>query len=130
MRKTIMIVEDEQNFHDLYTAFLEDTNYRLIHAYDGDEALAKLEENKPDLIILDILLDMMTGDTFFLYLKGMPEYADIPVIIVTGACKRAYESLRGIDPNLVVLDKAAIEEKLIATIETKIGEQNFKLAHC
>ncbi len=130
MSKTIMIVEDEQNFHDLYTAILEDTNYRLIHAYDGDEALAKLEENKPDLIILDILLDMMTGDTFFLYLKGIPEYADIPVIIVTGASKRAYESLWGIDPNLVVLDKAAIEEKLIATIETKIGEQNFKFAHC
>jgi CheY-like chemotaxis protein len=129
MSKTIMIVEDEQPFHDLYAEMLEDTDYRIIHAYDGDEALSKLEENKPDLIILDIVLDMMTGDTFFLYLKGMPEYADIPVIIVTGACKRAYESLWGIDPNLVVLDKTAIEEKLIATIETKIGEQNFTFAH-
>ncbi len=130
MSKTIMIVEDEQAFHNLYEQILEGTDSEITHAYDGDEALAKLEDNKPDLIILDILLDMMTGDTFFLYLKGMPEYADIPVIIVTGACKRAYKSLRGIDPNLVVLDKVAIEEKLIATIETKIGEQNFKLAHC
>ena len=130
MGKTIMIVEDDQIFHDIYAEMLEDTDYKLIHAYDGDEALSKLEENKPDLIILDIVLNMMTGDTFFLYLKGIPEYADIPVIIVTGSCKRAYESLWVIDPNLVVLDKTAIEEKLIVTIETKIGEQNFKLAHC
>ncbi len=61
MSKTIMIVEDEQNFHDLYSEILEDTDFRLIHAYDGDEALAKLEEEKPDLIILDSLLNTGTG---------------------------------------------------------------------
>ena len=42
MGKTIMIVEDEQAFHDLYTMMLEDTDYDIVRAYDGDEALAKL----------------------------------------------------------------------------------------
>ena len=42
--KTIMIIDDDQVFHDLYTEMLEDTDYRLLHAYDGDEALLKLEE--------------------------------------------------------------------------------------
>ena len=46
MGKTIMIVEDEQAFHDLYTMMLEDTDYDIVRAYDGDEALAKLEEKK------------------------------------------------------------------------------------
>ena len=46
MGKTVMIVEDEQAFHDLYTMMLEDTDYEIIRAYDGDEALAKLEEKK------------------------------------------------------------------------------------
>ena len=118
-----MIVEDEQNFHDLYTAFLEDTNYRLIHAYDGDEALAKLEENKPDLIILDILLNMMTGDTFFLYLKSMPDYADIP-IIVASSFPADYKNLRQIDPNILFIEKPYLTKKrLLEEIDKKLVER-------
>ncbi len=56
MNKTIMIVDDEQHFHDRYAAMLEDSNYEVISVYDGDEALSKLEEKKPDLIITDIVL--------------------------------------------------------------------------
>ncbi len=121
MSKTVMIVEDDQSFHDLYTAMLEDTDYRIIRAYDGDDAWAKLEEKKPDLIILDILLDMVTGDTFFLYLKGIPEYEDIPVIIVSSSHKRDYKNLRDVDPNHVFLNKTVAREKLIEEIKTKIG---------
>jgi two-component system response regulator VicR len=74
INKTVMIVDDEQSFHDAYTAMLEDSDYEVISVYDGDEALLKLEEKKPDLIITDIVLNMMTGDTLFLYIKSMPEY--------------------------------------------------------
>ena len=121
MSKTIMIVEDDQIFHDLYTEMLEDTDYRLIHVYDGDEALARLEEEKPDLIILDMILDMMTGDTFFLHLRGMPEFEDIPVIIISSQPKRDYISLKDIEPNLTFLDKTVIKEKLLDEITAKIG---------
>ncbi len=121
MSKTIMVVEDDQIFHDLYTELLEDTNYKLIHTYDGDEALARLEEEKPDLIILDIILDMVTGDTFFLYLKSMAEYADIPVIIISSQPKRYYKSLKGVEPNLTFLDKTVTKEKLLDEITAKIG---------
>ncbi len=90
MSKTIMIVEDEQIFHDLYTSMLEDTGYEIIHTYDGDEALSVLTQKKVELILLDIVMDMVTGDTFFLYLKSMPERADIPVIIISSKPKRDY----------------------------------------
>ncbi len=103
-----MVVEDDQMFHDLYTEMLEDTNYKLIHTYDGDEALARLEEEKPDLIILDMILDMMTGDTFFLYLKSMPECEDITVIIISSQPKRYYKSLNAVEPNLTFLDKSLV----------------------
>ncbi len=121
MGKTIMIVEDEQAFHDLYTMMLEDTGYEIIRAYDGDEALSKLEDRKPDLIILDILLDLVTGDTFFLYIKGMPEYADIPVIVSSSFSPKAYKNLKEMDPNLVFLEKPFTKEKLIDEIKAKIG---------
>lgn len=122
-----MIVEDEWAFHVLYEEILENTGYMIFHAYDGNDALAKLEKEKPDLIILDILLDMMTGDTFFLHLKSIPEYADIPVIIASSCPRQSYKSLMRIDPELVFLDKNCIGDKLINEINTMIGEKNLKL---
>ncbi len=118
MSKRIMIVEDEQAFHDLYTMMLEGADYEIIRAYDGDEALSKLQENKPDLIILDILLDLVTGDTFFLYIKGMPEYANIPVIVCSSFSPKAYKNLKEIDPNLVFLEKTYLtKERLLEEID-------------
>ena len=121
MGKTIMIVEDDQIFHDIYAEMLEDTDYRLIHAYDGDEALSILEQEKPNLIILDIVMNMVTGDTFLLYLKSMPECADIPVIIISSQPKRGYKSLKDVEPNLIFLDKTVTKEKLIEEINARIG---------
>lgn len=121
MSKKILIVEDDVSFHNLYDAILDNTDYRTIHAYDGNDALAMLEEEKPDLIILDILLDMMTGDTFFLFLKNIPEYADIPVIIASSYPQQKFNNLKEIDPTLVILDKISITEKLIDEINLKIG---------
>ncbi len=118
MNKTIMIVDDEQRFHDTYTAMLEDTEYEVISVYDGDEALSKMEEEKPDLIIMDIILNMMTGDTLFLYIKSMPGYEDIPVIIASNVSMRPYKSLKEIDPNLVFLQKSYLtKERLLEEID-------------
>ncbi len=121
MKKTIMIVEDEQHFHDLYENLLEDTDYRIISAYDGDEALSKLEEEKPDLIILDIVLDMMTGDTFLLYLKGIPEYKDTPVVIISAFSEKHYKNLKKTDPNLAFIDKLYLtKRRLLDEVEEKL----------
>ncbi len=121
MGKTIMVVDDEQVFHDLYTEMLEDTDYRIIHVYDGDEALSKLEEEKPDLFILDMVMDMMTGDTTFLYLKSMPECEAIPIIVISSMPKKSYKNLKDVDPSLTFLDKTVTKEKLIQEIKEKIG---------
>ncbi len=119
--KKILIVEDDVSFHSLYEAILDNTNFQTIHAYDGNDALAILEEEKPDLIILDMLLDMMTGDTFFLYLKNIPEYADIPVIIASSYPRQKFNNLKKMDPALVILDKISISDELINEVNAKIG---------
>ncbi len=109
-----MIVEDEPLFHELYEKMLEDTNYELIRAYDGIEALSRLHEVKPDIIILDMLMDMMMGDTFFLHIKSMPEFADIPVIIISSLPESEFKNLRKIDPNLKYIEKLHLtREKLL-----------------
>ncbi len=120
MSKKIMIVEDDQSFHDLYMDLLEGTEYEIISTYDGDEAMERLDEGKPDLIILDMLLDIIAGDTFFRLVRNIPEYTDIPVIVVSGYPERAYIILRDLDQNLTCLNKTDINEKLLDEINRKI----------
>ncbi len=105
MCKTLMIVEHNQSFHYIYETMLAGKDYEIIHTYDGYEALSNLETKKPDLIILDILLGEITGDTLFLYLKGMPEYASIPFIMISDFPSCNLENLKDMDPGLVFLEK-------------------------
>ena len=137
MIKTILIAEDEQNFHDLYEVMLEGTCCEIIRAYDGHEALEKLTEKKPDLIILDLLMNMITGDTFFLHLKNMLDYADIPVIIISAHSEKRYKNLRKTDPNLIFIEKPYLtKERLLDEVENKFLEtkknmqNNVQIAKC
>ena len=123
MAKKILIVDDEKCFHEMYSMMLGDNDYDLIFAFDGEEALHILEATKPDLIILDMIMDMVTGDTFFLYLKSYGEIADTPVIIISSVPQKKYKSLRKIDPNLLFVDKAELtKEKLLEVVEKKLAE--------
>jgi CheY-like chemotaxis protein len=121
--KTILIVDDEQNYHDLYEVMLEGTGCEIIHAYDGYEALENLAEMKPDLIILDLLMNMITGDMFFLHIKNMLDYADIPVIIISAYSDRRYKYLKKTDPNLVFIGKQYLtRERLLEEVGGKLLE--------
>ena len=113
-----MIVEDEKYFHSLYKIMLKDTGYGIIHTYDGYEAMEKLQETKPDLIILDVLMNMVTGDTFFLNIKNIPEYVDIPVIMITAYSEKQYANLKMTDPNLIFIEKSDLtKERLLDEVE-------------
>jgi CheY-like chemotaxis protein len=92
-----MIVENNEKFHDLYQTMLKESECKFIHAYDGYEAMEKMEVTIPDVIILDMLMYMVTGDTFFMYLKNFPEYINIPVIIISSSEKRHLTKDRLID---------------------------------
>ncbi len=92
----------------------------IVSVYDGEEALLCIEEKKPDLIIVDILLSMMTGDTLFLYIRSMPECENIPVIIISDISMRPYKSLKEVDPGLVFLQKTVAGERFISEVEKKL----------
>ncbi|MBC8555346.1 MAG: response regulator [Candidatus Brocadiales bacterium] len=120
--KTIMIIENNEAYHNTYKAMLKDNNYKFIHTYDGYEAMEKMDETTPDLIILDMLMDMITGDTFFMYLRNIPEYESIPVIIISSVPERLYRHLRITDPNLAFIEKGLLNR------ETLIGEMDKKIS--
>ncbi len=61
MRKKILVVEDEEGLRLLYQEELETEGYEVITARNGREAIQKLEEGRPDLIVLDIVMPVMDG---------------------------------------------------------------------
>ena len=122
MAKKIMIVDDEREFQEIYAIMLEGRGYNLIYAYDGDEAMQMLDDNIPDLIILDMAMDLVMGDTFFLYLKGLKKLSDIPIIIISSMPQIQYNNLKEIDPALVYLDKVKLtKEILLEEVDNKLG---------
>ncbi len=117
-----MIVENNKYFHDLYQTMLKESECKFIHAYDGYEAMEMIEETIPDVIILDMLMDMVTGDTFFMYLKNIPEYVNIPVIIISSSPERLYRHLRESDPSLIFIEKRHLtRDRLIDEVNKKIS---------
>ncbi len=119
--KTIMIVEDDHHFQQLYAELLDGTGYKIIPVYDGDQALVALFEEKPDLIILDIALKMVNGDAFFMHIKRKTEYVDVPIIVISNVPSYYCKSMKIIDPCLVFLDKSLTKEELMEEISIKIG---------
>lgn len=90
-KRRILVVDDDEETVELIKMILETKDYELIPAYDGEEALAKAHAEKPDLIILDVLLPKVNGFRVCRILKGEPEYKSIPILILTGVTE---ESMR------------------------------------
>ncbi|MGH8739393.1 MAG: response regulator [Burkholderiales bacterium] len=88
--KTILIVEDVELNRDLLVQLLED-DYRLVLAGDGQAALQKAIEAKPDLILMDLSLPRMDGWEATRRLKADAALAGIPVIVLSAHAMRGDE---------------------------------------
>ena len=82
-QSTVLIVDDNQQNVELLQAFLESLPVRLVTASDGVEALEKVQQHQPDLILLDIMMPRMSGFQVCRKLKGDPKTRDIQILMVT-----------------------------------------------
>jgi two-component system OmpR family response regulator len=80
---TILIVDDSPYLVDLFTKMLQRSGYQTIVAYSGEECLSILEKTRPDLILLDIMMDGMDGWETLIKIKENPGTSDIPVMMET-----------------------------------------------
>ena len=60
--KKILIVEDDSDFQDIYTLYLQGEDYRVMKAFDGKQGLEVLDKETPDIIILDLIMPVMDGE--------------------------------------------------------------------
>jgi len=78
--QTILVVDDEPQIVRLVRAYLEEAGFRVVTAYDGEEALAAVRRERPDLVVLDILMPKVDGLEFT---RRVRRDRDVPIIMLT-----------------------------------------------
>lgn len=82
-RPCILVVEDHDPIREAIRMILEDEGFQVLAAADGLEALQKMEQARPDLIVADIMMPRMDGRTFYRAVRERPEWLSIPFIFLT-----------------------------------------------
>ena len=81
--KKILLVDDDQSLRQLYKLELANHQYEIIEASDGDEGLSKAISEKPDLILLDIMMPKSDGVATLTKVKAEDSIKNIPVVMLT-----------------------------------------------
>ncbi|HEY9765302.1 MAG TPA: response regulator [Chroococcales cyanobacterium] len=84
----ILLVDDDADLIEINRTILEGEGYQVLFAYDIEEAFALAKREKPDLVLLDIMMDRKNdGFTFCYRLKGDPELSGIPVLMLSSVAQ-------------------------------------------
>ena len=149
MAKRVLVVDDDENTRRFLSVALEANGYEAMTAEDGDDGYNKVQELKPDLILLDVMMPKKTGFVLFKQLRRKEEFKDIPVIMLTAVAEvleedetqaegetfeRPFDSLRdslrkaiikmrdeGLVKPEVFIDKPIDPEQLIEEVKELIG---------
>jgi len=81
--KTVLVVDDEVAIAEVLEAILTDAGYRAILASNGKQALERLKENMPDLILTDFMMPVLGGAGLIAALNARPDHSRIPVIMMS-----------------------------------------------
>ena len=81
--KTILIADDEEELRMLVEITLEDPAYRIVTAVDGEEAIKRIRQLRPDLVILDWMMPRLNGIEVVRLLRQDPMTESLPVVLLT-----------------------------------------------
>ena len=81
--RTVLVAEDNEGNRELIAEMLEAADYLVLHAGDGEEALAVLEESRPDIVLLDMQMPKKNGLETLQAIRGHAEWSSLPVIACT-----------------------------------------------
>ena len=90
MGKTVLVVDDDPDVRLFSVTVLEEHGYTPLEAANGEEGLKMIKENKPDLIILDVLMPRQSGIRLYRELKTDKALKNIQVIILSGIAKKTF----------------------------------------
>ena len=112
--KKILIVEDNNDIHNLIKEILEKENYKIIDAYSGTEALLLIEKEKIDLILLDLMLPGINGEEIIKQVKG------IPIIVISAKNSSGDKINTLLDGANDYITKPFNNEELLARVKVQL----------
>lgn len=120
-KKKILIVDDDPATLKTTGYALECAGYEVQTAADGEEALKKLEEANPDLILLDLILPLQGGFQVAKAIKSIERYKDTPIIVLS--CKKEYAAKRTAARSGIIeyIEKPFDMDKLLFHIKNALG---------
>jgi len=123
-KKKILVVDDEAALRKLLEASLNANGYETFSASNGSEGLQKAREERPDLIILDIMMEGQDGTEVGYILKEDVTTKDIPIIFLTGLKTKEEEQESSEEHEYTVLAKPVNTQELIGHIEKILSATN------
>jgi len=119
----VLVVEDDAEMRELLQRFLQNEGWVVVEAQNGREALDRISENKPELILLDLMMPTMDGFEFLEELRKHTAWLSIPVLVITAKDLTA-EERRRLDGRVnKILQKGAYSrEKLLAEVHDLVAD--------
>ncbi len=118
----ILLVDDDADFVESTKIILESKPYEVIVAREGDEGIRKARQEKPDLILLDVIMPVKDGFTAAEQMKKDPELSKIPTLMLTGFAAKHRETYISVSRGLTLeaedyIEKPVVPEELLRRIE-------------
>ena len=128
-QKRLMLVDDDPNLILLVKDYLEFRGYDVVTAENGREALEKLEEDLPDLIICDVMMPEMDGYTLVKHVREDPRTSWIPVLFLS-AKGQSQDRVKGLSTGAdVYIVKPFEPEELVAQVESSLKQATRLISH-
>ena len=119
--KTILIVDDVQSQLDMIATYLTNSGYNIIKANDGQEAIDKTLQDKPDVIVTDWMMPKMGGLDICRQLRKNPDTCEIPIVACTAKNRdvdRMWAMKQGVK---AYVTKPCTQAELVGAVQGLIG---------
>lgn len=90
MTKKVLVVDDDPDVRLFNTTVIEECGYSALEAENGEEGLARLKKERPDLVLLDVLMPRQSGIRLYRELKTDPALKQIRVVLLSGIAKKTF----------------------------------------
>lgn len=122
--KNVLLVDDDLTLREMYEERLKTEGFNIIQATNGEEALQKAHETKPNVVLLDIMMPKVNGFDVLKVLKADPELKDIPVIVLT-ALIQDVDRVQGkkLGAADYIVKSETMPGEVIAKIKNAIGQK-------
>ncbi len=123
--KKVAIIEDEAMIRKMYAMKLQFAHYNVLEAEDGIEGLKVIEHERPDIILLDLMMPRMKGDEMLRELRALSWGENIPVVILTNISKdEAPRTLWHLGISDFIIKANSTPQKVLECVERILNNQN------